>query len=461
VERTQATSTNVVSLAQNEADGLAAEILLSQYESSSPTRLEQALSAAFGYLGFRANHVGGAGQADIVLDAAISAGPYRAVVEVKSNRAGKINDAAIDWNSLQDHRKATGADHALVVAPGFSGGNLLKRADDYGVALATATSIAEVVRSHRDAPFTLVDLRALFETPGPTTKVVEQLQQIARSTLGRWRLIAELVTLAEQLPSGVYADAQKLWLLLSFQQKENAPSREAVEDAVGILASRAVGVLRPINGSGEFSLTMQAETALRRIRAMARALSDETAAPACQEIPMPPDAPSKRTQRAIRPTSLPAARPAHGTDFEHARAGLLRRLESLGFAKPELVAKRSVRLARRGKVLGLTFRGSKLYPSGGWWWTFTADADRRPLEGCDQIVLVGLMEDPADPTRARSEVLFVKWEDAMATASASRSWTERGRLHIVLRPSSSRWAQWIVDPSALSAATFEALLNGT
>ena len=43
-------------------------------------------------------------------------------------------------------------------------------------------------------------------------------------------------------------DAQKLWLLLSFQHKETAPTLELVEDAVAILSSRALGVLRPRNG---------------------------------------------------------------------------------------------------------------------------------------------------------------------------------------------------------------------
>lgn len=269
----------VVALAQDRAERLAAEVLTAQHESFNSIHFEKILTEAFAFLGFRATHVGGSGQTDILLVAPVSAGPYRVVVDAKSNKGGKIADANIDWNSLADHRKAADANHALVVAPGFGGGNLLRRADEYGVALMPADAVAELLRLHRSAPFSLVDLRILFETPGLVTKAMEQLRQLAQATRGRWRLLGELVTLIEQLPAGVHADAQKLWLLLSFQHKENAPLREAVEDAVNILSTRAVGVLRPINGSDEYQLTMQAETAVRRLGAMAQALEPNESAP--------------------------------------------------------------------------------------------------------------------------------------------------------------------------------------
>jgi hypothetical protein len=143
------------------------------------------LAGAFAFLGFRARHLGGAGETDILLEAPISAGPFKVVVDAKSSRIGRIADATIDWNSLADHRKAHGAEYAMVVAPGFGGGNLLRRADEYGVALLAAESVAELVRLHRSAPFSLVDLRALFETPGLATQAMEQLRQAAQAALGR------------------------------------------------------------------------------------------------------------------------------------------------------------------------------------------------------------------------------------------------------------------------------------
>ncbi len=272
----QEVAPKVVMIAQDEADRLAGELLEAQNDSANPTQFERVLAAAFEYLGFRARHVGGSGQTDILLASQASAASYRVVVDAKSSRNGRVADAQIDWNSLGDHRKAEGADYALVVAPDFSGGNLLKRADDYGVVLLKAEALADLLRLHRSAPFTLLELRMLFETPGPATSAVEQLRQTAQQSLMRWRLLGNVLTLVEQLP--VDADTRNLWLLLAMQQRENPPTQEAVEDAVAVLASRAVGALRLRNGSGEYQSTMQRSTALRRLRALAAAAGGVEAA---------------------------------------------------------------------------------------------------------------------------------------------------------------------------------------
>ena len=131
------TSGRIVPMSPDPAERLAAEVMTAQYESYNSVRFEEVLTEAFSLLGFDAQHVGGAGRTDILLNASVSAASYRVVVDAKSNKNGKIGDQNIDWNSLDDHRKAEGAHAAMVVAPDFSGGNLLKRANDYGVALLT------------------------------------------------------------------------------------------------------------------------------------------------------------------------------------------------------------------------------------------------------------------------------------------------------------------------------------
>ena len=427
--------------------------MTAQFESFNSIRFEQVLTEAFGFLGFRATHVGGAGQTDIILDAPVSAGSYRVVVDAKSNKGGKIADASIDWNSLADHRKAAGADYAMVVAPGFGGGNLLKRADDYSVALMPAEMVAELIRLHRTTPFSLVDLRLLFEGAGPITQAIEQLRQTAIATRTRWRLIGELIALVEQLPSGVYADAQKLWLLLSFQHRESAPSLDAVEDALMLLSSKAVGVLRPINGSGEYQLTMQAETAVRRIRALARALTDENRA--AERTPEP----NPRSAGASAAATAPPA-PAGPVDFDAVRMAILQRLRSLGFGPPEMLSKRHVRLRKDDRTLGLAFRASKLYPGTKWWWTYSENADLTPLRGCDAVVFIGLMQDLGGGSRARPEIVFLPWREAVVAAAGTQSFERDRRLHVYIQPNSVRWTKWVLPPNAITSIMVDSIIDG-
>ena len=106
----------------------------------------------------------------------------------------------------------------------------------------------------------------------------------------------------EQLPTGVFADAQKLWLLLSFQQKENAPSQEAVEDALTVLSTGSIGVLKAVNGGQEYALTMTPTMAIARVRALADLLAPASmpatplADPRTVEAPQPSPAPSEQSR---------------------------------------------------------------------------------------------------------------------------------------------------------------------
>ena len=233
---------------------------------------------AFAYLGYDARHVGGPGQTDVILDAPITGVPYRVIVDAKSNKHGKVADGSIDWLSLGSHRKDERADHILVVAPGFGGGNLLRRADEYGVTLLTGDELAELVRLHRDAPFGLVDLRGLFQVQGRATEAIATLRQLARAARERWRLLRVIVDLVRDWPSGVYPDAHNLWVFLAMRDRQAAPTLDDVTDAVGVLASRTVGILKANEGGG-YILTMRAETAYRRLRALARVATDQVVEP--------------------------------------------------------------------------------------------------------------------------------------------------------------------------------------
>lgn len=342
----------------------------------------------------------------------------------------------------------------MVVAPDFSGGNLLKRASDYDVALLTAASLADLLRLHRRTPFTLVDLRPLFETHGRTGEVVEHLRQASQAMERRWGLLRELIDMIEQLPTGVFADTQRLWLLLSFQQKENAPSQEAVEDALTVLSSRLVGVLKAVNDGQEYALTMTPSTAIARLCALANLLAP-TSMPA---IPLP----DPRTIEA--PQSSPAASvgaeasqlDASATaspEFAALQSEIVRQLQTVGLRDPQVVSKRHVRLRRGNQIVGLAFRTSKYYPGPGWWWTFTTSTDAAALAGCDRIMLVGLMADPSKPNGVRDEVLFVGWDAAAAIAARGKAaaWTRQGRIHVIIGKGGP-WESYVQPYASLTMA---------
>ena len=116
----------------------------------------------------------------------------------------------------------------------------------------------------------------------------------------------------------------------------------------------------------------------------------------------------------------------------------------------ETMSQRLVRLERAGRLLGLSFRASKFYSDGKWWWTFTEAADHAPLSGCDVIVLVGLMQDSADLSRARPEIVLIPWGEAASNAVGNPAWENDRRLHIYVQPGSHRWEKWLIHPAEIT-----------
>jgi hypothetical protein len=131
-------------------DQLIAEIRRAALASDLATDFEIALSKAFDYLGFQATHKSGPGDTDILLEASLGHDPYRAIVDGKSSKHGKIPTTSVNWSALNKHRQAYNADYILVAAPGFSSGDLNNYAKEIGAALITADHLCEILRLHYD-----------------------------------------------------------------------------------------------------------------------------------------------------------------------------------------------------------------------------------------------------------------------------------------------------------------------
>jgi hypothetical protein len=299
----------IVPFVTDPVERLCAELEEAERDSSNPARFEDALTRAFTLLGFDAQHLGGSGETDILLVAYLGPDGYRAVIDAKSSRAGRISDAAINWLALDTHRKHQQAAHSAVVAPAFGGGNLTKWADEYQVALLTTATVTEALRLHRQTPFTLYDLRSLLSTAGQAPIVLENLRRQHQATLKQWRLLTEILRRVDDYhhawPEGMTIHAQNVYfMLVGTRRPEEAPSVAEVQDALTFLASRAVSVLRPIEGSDGFRLAMAYPTALRRLEALVGSV-------ARQEEPERDDQ-SEALRLTTPPEPVPVRRQARG-----------------------------------------------------------------------------------------------------------------------------------------------------
>lgn len=165
-----------------------------QNKSDLPTEYEIALADAFKFLGFQAKTIGGKGDTDVLLTANIGKESYKVDVDGKTSKNEKISDAQINWLSLKDHKEKNNSNFVVVAGPGFAGGNLEKRAKEYGVSLITTEELIKILEAHSKYPFTLLELKDLFAEAGYLTEQVDDLlsqNHVRRSFLEKFKTIIE------------------------------------------------------------------------------------------------------------------------------------------------------------------------------------------------------------------------------------------------------------------------------
>jgi len=166
----QRPETNSVSQVELNLDTerLCRELLEAGVASDTPIRLEKAVAAAFAFLGFDARHIGGAGKTDVLLTLVMPGGrPVRTIIDAKSARSGVVNENAVSFDTLIEHKKHHDADFVALIGPSFAGGRVETRAQQNKVTLIPTEELADVIRRQDQSPRSSVTFLKLVD-PSPS-----------------------------------------------------------------------------------------------------------------------------------------------------------------------------------------------------------------------------------------------------------------------------------------------------
>lgn len=247
-----------VAVLPNESDRIIAELQVSATDSSSPARLETAVTDALLFLGFDAQRIGGPGQTDVLAVAHLGVDRYTVVIDAKSTSSGKVGDQQVDWDSIVDHREKERADHSCIIGPRFATGNLRERAEKHDTRLLTTDQLADIVRAHANSPVSLKILQQLFNASIEAATAVRDVQAAAQENNRRRRLPLKLVGIIDQVnrtkTTAVAAKADSLWFALAHASDDDSSATpEEIEAALALLETH--GILRRSNGEGYVSQT--------------------------------------------------------------------------------------------------------------------------------------------------------------------------------------------------------------
>lgn len=253
---------------QQRLNDLLDEIRDSSRDSSNPTRFEKAIANAFSYLGVQAQHIGGPGNPDVVVD--VRSGWEKigtAIVDAKST-AGQLSENAVSFDAMKEHAKKVGATRIAVIAPSFGDGTrLIDWAKRHEITLISEKDLREILVEHSEFPLGAHDVWKLLGADSGEDSLERRQFEMQFVGVVR-RVVAELMNERSQdAPEPISArDMYRSW-----RNEPDAPSEEDAQAALEFLASMHIDAVVE-EGAGTFVLTELPEVLSGRIHALADAI---------------------------------------------------------------------------------------------------------------------------------------------------------------------------------------------
>ncbi|HUV55457.1 MAG TPA: restriction endonuclease [Candidatus Krumholzibacteriaceae bacterium] len=173
-----------------------------EHDSKNPSKFEEAIAKAFQYLGFFTEHLGNSGDTDVLVIAKAGKERYSMIVDGKTSKHEKISERQISWPTIKDHKNLHFADFALIVAPDFSGGDMIKRASEFEVSLMRTDELIELLKMHEETPLNLIDLKSIFSSYGIINiKNNEDFMHRVNDYLNQKNLLPKLISQLRKLQS--------------------------------------------------------------------------------------------------------------------------------------------------------------------------------------------------------------------------------------------------------------------
>jgi type III secretion system FlhB-like substrate exporter len=260
-------------ISADETSSLAENLHSAARDSKQPRRFEESVVTAFRMLGLSAEHLGGSGDTDVLVT--INENPtsqVKVIVDAKATSHTSVLESAIDFTTLEEHRRQHDARYIALVAVGFEAGRIIKRARDKNVALITIDRLVGVLARHDASPLAPLELLALFDT-GQGEDLWAAADRRNSLMAATTRAIAEEAEYVEE--SGESFSAKDIHKSVR-REIDPAPSMEEIRHILNLLASPLIGGVIH-DGREGYRPGATAEGIAARLRALGNAAAGSAA----------------------------------------------------------------------------------------------------------------------------------------------------------------------------------------
>jgi hypothetical protein len=223
-------------------ESICAELEEAQWDTINPKRFEESIARAFTAMGCDAEHIGGSGEADVVVSLALGDETAKFVLDAKTCQKGSVK-MTYNYLPLEQHQAQNEADFAIVVAPGFAGGNTQQFAETHSIGLMSTKVLQSLVRQHASFGMRLDELKEIMSKPGlidpPVSPTIEE--HCDRLCVLKAVLKAFEIRQRRNESSAGLNNEAVYWILVGGDAKF---SKEQIDEAIAFLSNPTVGILR-------------------------------------------------------------------------------------------------------------------------------------------------------------------------------------------------------------------------
>jgi hypothetical protein len=238
---------------------LAEELRAASTDGSRAEDFEQLVAKAFTRLGCNTNWIEGGGDTDVEIDS-----PMHVVVEAKTRGSGKLN--SLEATNVDKHRRQKGAEHAIVVAPGFTPKVIENAKTNELTTLAVDDLIELLDRRDRYAipPEQVFDLLA---RPGAfQDDRLDLLDETIEERIESSSTILDVIRALERADGPVATAADLRWIVVGMQDPNEVPSQEEITETLELLSHSSIDVVEQVD-EGYRTITNY-ENAVKLVRSL-------------------------------------------------------------------------------------------------------------------------------------------------------------------------------------------------
>lgn len=231
---------------------------------------EEAIFDMFIYMGFKAEHIGGAGDTDIVLKWKENNETIVAIIDGKSRANGQVSHGDISDIALDTHKEMHNADYVAIIGAGFSGATIHNFAIKKEYALITDKQLIEIAHASKELGLGLPEVALMFKMPDGFSQL-EEIISIRRELEIISEIIRQFCIEKESVES---LSPRDLFFLL--KNTSLSPTLEELINGFNTLSNDQIGILKKLKKNSNFEnvqyiLRGEGEV-VNRLRALAYAI---------------------------------------------------------------------------------------------------------------------------------------------------------------------------------------------